>query len=114
VFTISERPSSETRIASDYIALSLVAVALAVDVIALSAIVFRLSSYGLTPNRLAVLGANLLILGNLAGILYYYFGFLRGKFDMGEVEQWVTRYLPVYTAWTAFVVFLIPLLFWFA
>ncbi len=114
IFTISERPSSDTRIASDYTALALVAVALVVDVIALSAIVFRLSSYGLTPNRLAVLGANLLVFGNLAGILYYYIGFLSGKVDMEDVEQWVTRYLPLYAAWTAFVVFAMPFLFGFS
>lgn len=114
VFTISERPSSDTRIVSDYIALALVSVALVVDVIALSAIVFRLSSYGITPNRLAVLGANLLVFGHLAGIVYHYVEFLRGKVDMEDVERWVTRYLPVYTAWTAFVVFAMPFLFKFA
>ena len=111
VFTISERPTSKTKIASDYIAIALVVVALIVDLIALSAIVFRLTSFGLTPNRLAVLGANLLVFGNLAGILYYYAGFLRNKVDMHQVEQWVTRYLPLYAAWTMFVVFIMPFLF---
>ena len=111
VFTISERPTSQTKIASDYIAIALVVVALIVDLIALSAIVFRLTSYGLTPNRLAVLGANLLVFGNLCGILYYYAGFLRNKVDMGQVEQWIARYLPLYAVWTAFIVFIMPFLF---
>ena len=111
VFTISERPTSDTRIVSDYIAIALVMVALIVDLIALSAIVFRLASYGLTPNRLAVLGANLLVFGNLAGILYYYAGFLRGKMDMQVVENWITRYLPLYAVWTIFIVFAMPFLF---
>lgn len=111
VFTISERPTSTTRIASDYIAFALVIVALIVDLIALSAIVFRLSSFGLTPNRLAVLGANLLVFGNLAGIVYYYAGFLQSKVDMKEVENWITRYLPLYAAWTVFIVFIMPFLF---
>ena len=111
IFTISERPSAESKIPSDYIAFALVIVALLVDVVALSAIVFRLSSYGLTPNRLAVLGANLLVFGNLAGILYYYTGFLRGNIDILDVEAWIARYLPLYAAWTAFIVFVIPFLF---
>lgn len=111
IFTISERPTHKTKIVSDYIAIALVVVALIVDMIALSAIVFRLTSYGLTPNRLAVLGANLLVFGNLAGILYHYAGFLRNKVDMKHVEHWITRYLPLYAAWTIFIVFIMPFLF---
>ena len=114
IFTISERPTVESRIPSDYIALALVVVALVVDVVALSAIVFRLTSYGLTPNRLAVLGANLLVFGHLAGILYHYSSFLRSRIDMLAVESWIARYLPLYTAWTAFIVFVLPFLFNFA
>ena len=37
-----------------------------IDLIALSAIFYRLGTFGITPNRLAVLGSNILILGNLA------------------------------------------------
>ncbi len=111
IFTISERPTSKTKIVSDYIAIALVVVALIVDMIALSAIVFRLTSYGLTPNRLAVLGANLLVFGNLAGILYHYAGFLQNKVDMQRVEHWITRYLPLYAVWTIFIVFIMPFLF---
>ena len=113
IFTISERSSSTAIQTSDYITYALVIVALIVDLIALSAILFRLSSYGLTPNRLAVLGANLLVFGNLAGIVAYYTGFLRGKMGMDRVEYWITRYLPLYTIWTAFVVFVLPLIFRF-
>jgi len=113
VFTVSERASEKAINVSDYIIFALIIVALLVDLIALSAIVFRLSSFGLTPNRLAVLGANLLVFGNLGGILYYYFDFLRGKTGKPDIERWLTRYLPLYTAWTAFIVFLMPLLFWF-
>ncbi len=111
IFTISERPTSDSKIASDYIAIALVLVALVVDLVALSAIVFRLTSYGLTPNRLAVLGANLLVFGNLAGILYHYSRFIQTKVTMLEVENWITRYLPLYAAWTVFIVFVMPFLF---
>ena len=114
VFTISERPSAESRIPSDYVAYALVVVALMVDLIALSAIVFRLSSYGLTPNRLVVLGANLLVFGNLAGILFYYTEFLRGRVDIEHLETWIARYLPLYAVWTVFIVFIMPALFGFA
>ena len=45
---------------------------LAIDLIALSAILFRLTSFGMTPNRIAVLGANLIVLFHLVLILIKY------------------------------------------
>jgi len=110
-FAISERQSAKKRAISDYVNIALVAVTLIVDVVELSAIVFRLSSYGLTPNRLAVLGANIAIFGNLAGILVAYLRFFRGTRSIADVEAQVARYLPVYLIWTAIVAFAFPLIF---
>lgn len=53
--------------------------------IALSAIAFRLNEFGITPNRIAVLGANLLIFVNLLFVAYQLFRMLKGK--------------PVYSNW---------------
>ena len=67
-FSIAE--SSKTS-GSKIITLMLFAlsiVTIIVNGIALSAIIFRISEWGITPNRLAVLGSNILILLNL---LYY-------------------------------------------
>jgi hypothetical protein len=110
-FAISERQSAKKRAISDYVNVALVAVTLVVDVVELSAIVFRLSSYGLTPNRLAVLGANIAIFGNLAGILVAYLRFFRGTRSIADVEAQVARYLPVYLVWSAIVAFAFPLIF---
>jgi hypothetical protein len=96
----------------DYVLLALLALALIIDVIALSAILSRLSWYGLSVNRLAVLGANALLTVHLAGLLYQ---LARGLFrtnDLAPARRWLLRYLPVYSAWTALVVFLFPLLGW--
>ena len=78
---------------------------------ALSAIVFRLSSYGITPTRLAVSGVNILIWINLIWIMISYLGYLRNKNDPRAIQDAVTKYLPVYGLWAAFVTFTFPLVF---
>jgi hypothetical protein len=79
--------------------------------VALSAIVFRLSSYGITPNRLAVLGVNILIWANLIWIMLSYMRFLQNKTGPSTIQDAVTKYLPVYGLWAAFVTFTFPLIF---
>ncbi len=113
VLSISERGSTETVSIADLMSIGLVLVTLAVDVIALSAILFRLTTYGFTPNRLAVLGANLLAFVHLSGIVWHYQRFLRRKSGFDGLDHWIVRYLPVYTAWTVVVGFGFPFFFWF-
>lgn len=111
VFSISEQqPASRFTL---YVGVGLLAVAVALDLIALVAIVSRLTD-GLTPNRLAVLGANVLILVHLALLLYRYTRLLAGKETLAAVEATVTGYLPLYVGWAALVTFGFPLLFGFA
>jgi hypothetical protein len=112
IFTVSERPEDLQRRLIDYITVALVGVALVVDSVALAAISFRLVSYGITPNRMAVLGANVLIFVNLAGVLFQYVRFLQGRSPIIKLRTWITNYLPVYSAWTALVTFGFPLAFW--
>jgi len=114
IFSISERYSHNSAVSHDYINVSLVFVALIVDVVALSAIIFRLASYGFTPNRIAVLGANVLVFIHLVGIVYHYINFFREKSQISKIEYWITRYLPAYTAWTAFITFIFPFLYEFS
>jgi hypothetical protein len=84
-----------------------------VNSIALSAILFRISEWGITPNRLAVLGSNLLILSHLIGVAISLFRVARGKSEMDSVHNSITWFLPAYAFWTAFVVIGFPLLFGF-
>lgn len=85
-----------------------------INSIALSAIVFRISSWGVTPNRLAVMGANLLILINLVMVSYRLFLSLRQSEKIETVNNSIAVFLPLYAAWTAVVVFVFPILFNFA
>jgi hypothetical protein len=95
----------------DWLQLLLVVSALAVDVIALAAIAARISEFGFTPNRVAALGENLILLVNLAWTARVYTGFLRGATPFAALERWQTAYLPVYSLWAAAVVVIFPPLF---
>ncbi len=111
IFSITERDSDEEKNISDYINVALIVLALIIDSVALSAIVFRLSSYGITPNRLAVLGVNILIWANLIWIMVSYMRFLQNKSRLSTIQNAVTKYLPVYGLWAAFVIFTFPIIF---
>lgn len=79
--------------------------------IALSAIIFRISEWGITPNRLAVLGANVLVLTNLMMVSYQLFRSIQHGDMLDAVEKNIAIYLPVYWGWTLIVVFIFPLVF---
>lgn len=111
IFSITESGTDEQKSISDYINFALIILALVIDSVALSAIVFRLSSYGITPNRLAVLGVNVLIYVNLIWIMVSYLRFLQNKTGPAKIQDAVTKYLPVYGLWAAFVIFTFPLIF---
>ena len=97
----------------DGLQLLLVVSALVVDGVALAAIAARISEFGFTPNRVAALGENLILLVNLARSAWLYARFLRGRGSFGALERWQVAYLPVYSAWGAIVVAVFPLLFGF-
>jgi len=89
----------------------LVVSALVVDGVALGAIAARISEFGFTPNRVAALGENLILLVNLAWSARLYALFLRRRVPFAALEQWQIAYLPVYAVWAALVVVVFPPLF---
>ncbi len=95
----------------DSLQLLLVLSALAVDGVALWAIAARISEFGFTPNRVAALGENLILLVNLAWSAWLYMRFLRWRGSFSDIERWQTDYLPVYVVWAAIVVIVFPPLF---
>ena len=95
----------------DRLQLLLVISALLVDTLALAAIAARISEFGFTPNRVAALGENIILLVNLAWTAVVYARFLMGHVRLAALERWQTAYLPVYSAWAAFVVIAFPPLF---
>jgi hypothetical protein len=95
----------------DGLQLLLVVSALVVDGIALAAIAARISELGFTPNRVAALGENLILLVNLVWSAWLYAGFLRHRSSFAALERWQIGYLPVYSVWAAVVVVIFPPLF---
>lgn len=95
----------------DILQIVLVASALAADAVALWAISERISTFGFTPNRVAALGENVILLVNLARSLALYVRFVRNDAPFARLERWQTGYLHVYAAWAAIVVVAFPPLF---
>jgi hypothetical protein len=89
----------------------LVLSALLADLVALWAISARITAFGFTPNRVAALGMNVILLVNLAWSAVLSLRFLRGRGALADLERWQTRYLRVYAVWAAIVVIVFPPLF---
>ena len=111
LFSISARNTQARPGIFDALQLLLVAAAIAADLMALSAIVGRISEFGFTPNRTAALGGNLVLLGNLAWSAWLYLQFLRARGEFSSLVHWQANYLPVYAVWAAVVVVIFPPLF---
>jgi hypothetical protein len=92
----------------DVLQLVLVVSALVVDGVALAAIAARISEFGFTPNRVAALGENVILLVNLARTAWLYARFARRQGSFTELERWQVVYLPVYAMWAALVVLVFP------
>ena len=111
VFSISETSANKKQRFNEMTLFALSIITLIIDLVALSAILYRLGEYGFTPNRIAVLGSNLLIFGNLVLIMLDLYQVNFKNKDIKQVEMTIANYLPIYTIWTIFVVFGLPLIF---
>jgi len=110
-FSIAETSKNADSKIGTVLLLGLSIVTVIVNGIALSAILFRISEWGLTPNRLAILGGNVLILTNLLIVTYRLFKTVKDKNEIDKVENSIASFLPIYCLWTIFVTFIVPVLF---
>ncbi|MGE5403616.1 MAG: permease prefix domain 1-containing protein [Candidatus Saccharibacteria bacterium] len=113
LYVISARGTHDQVNLFDYLNLALIILALIIDSVALSAILFRVSAFGVTPNKIAALGENLVLLVNLGGLAWLYGRYLMKKVEFGIIEKWQTFYLYVFAIWTAIVAFVFPVVFRF-
>jgi len=72
------------------------------DLVTISAVIYRLGKYGITANKITLLGTNLFMLGHLAYMIFLKF---KTRIDQN------TRYLPLYFLWAVVVVFIFPFVF---
>jgi hypothetical protein len=113
LFSIAEAGKSAKNKFSLIVLFGLSALTIIVNSIALSAIVYRINEFGFSPNRIAVLGDNLLIFINLLLVSYKLFLACFKNADIEAIEKSIASYLPVYAIWTGLVAFLFPVLFQF-
>jgi hypothetical protein len=111
LFSVGEAAKSASGRFNLVMLLALSALATINNAIALSAIAYRLFEFGWTPNRIAVLGGNVLIMGHLLAVTHALLQWLRGRSGQDGVDRVIGKYLPVYVAWTIVVVFVLPHLF---
>jgi hypothetical protein len=111
LYSVSARDPQSPPGIFDVLQVVLVTSALLADAVALWAIASRISEFGFSPNRVAALGENLILLVNLAWSVMLYARFLRGRGSFTSLEKWQTDYVPVYGAWAALVVILFPPVF---
>jgi hypothetical protein len=111
LYSVSARDPRSPPGAFDVLQVVLVVSALLADAVALWAIAARITEFGFTPNRVAALGENVILLVNLAWSVVLYIRFLRGRAPFTALERWQTNYLPVYAVWAAVVVIAFPPMF---
>jgi hypothetical protein len=113
IFSVSGKKRVSGATVSDYINVSLVGATLIVNVVALSAILFRWAEYGLTVNRVVVAGANILIFIHLILLLRQYVTHLKRGGDLDRLEAAIVNFLPIYSLWSFIVAVFLPVVFWY-
>jgi hypothetical protein len=113
LYAMSARDPAQPPGLMDRVQLLAVVSALVLDGMVLGAMLARIGDLGFTPNRVAALGLNLVLLVNLAGTAWLSTRFLTRRVAFHPLERWQTRYLPVFALWAATVVAVLPPLFAF-
>lgn len=113
LYSVSARNPVSPPGAFDVLQVILVISALLANGLALWAIAARITEFGFTPNRVAALGENIVLLVNLAWAAVLYVKFLTRRGTFAAVEKWQTDYVPIYAVWAAMVVIVFPPLFAF-
>jgi hypothetical protein len=110
-FSVAEIEKNKKGYYNTVLLFGLSVLTLIINSIALSAISYRLLEYGITPNRIVVLGGNILIFANLLIVALQLFKAIKNNTELTAVQNSIAKYLPIYAIWVGLVTFLIPLLF---
>ena len=110
-FSVAEIEKNKKGYYNTIILLGLSVLTIIINGITLSAISYRLLEYGITPNRIAVLGTNIIIFVNLMMVAVQLLKAIRNNTTLTEVQNSTAKYLPIYAIWVGLVAFLLPLIF---
>ena len=114
LYSVSARDPAARPGLFDRVQVVMVISALVVNGYVLAAMTGRIGAFGFSPNKVASLGLNLILLVALAGAAWLLAAFLRGRRPYAHLEAWLTWLLPVSLAWTATVALAFPPVFGFA
>lgn len=112
-FSVAEIDKNKKGYYNSVLLLGLSVLTIVINTIALSAISFRIFEFGVTPNRIAVLGSNLLVFVNLIIVSLQIIKSIKNNTELHIVQESIAKYLPIYALWAGIVAFLIPLIFSF-
>lgn len=113
-YGISARDSLKPVGVADTLRLVTLIAAIVLDLLVLGSMLARIGDDGLTPNRVAALAVNVILLINLAGTAWLTGRALAGRGAAVGIDRWQTGYLPVFGAWGVVAVVVLPLAFDFA
>ena len=111
LFSVAEAGKGANHKISILVLFGLSVLTIIVNCIALSAISFRIIEWGVSPNRVAVLGGNILIFINLLKVSYRLFLSAFKNAEVEDVEKSIAQFLPIYGIWAGLVTFLFPVIF---
>lgn len=102
-----------------YIVLPIVAILF--DILVLTSSLYRLAEYGITPNKITLVGTNLVMLGNLVFITFFniksILNIFKNNEDIKDIKNITIGdsksvfYIYVYAAWAFIVCFIMPLFY---
>lgn len=113
IFSISENFQKRDIIVSTNIVFLLILSLLTVliNIALISAISYRITEWGFTPNRIVVIGGNIIMLIHIAILSISLIKILFFSRDNNDIYYIIGRYLPIYSFWTAIIIFFFPILF---
>jgi hypothetical protein len=112
-FSVAENANVQKNQFGTWILLLLAVVTTVVNLIAVSAIIYRISEWGFTPNRIAVLGANVLMLVHLLMVTKKLLESAMNRTESSAVGKSIVKLIPVYLLWAILIVFILPFVFSF-
>lgn len=93
------------------------------DILVLTSSLYRLAEYGITPNKITLVGTNLVMLGNLVFITFFniksILNIFKNNEDIKDIKNITigdtknVLYIYVYAAWAFIVCFIMPLFYIF-
>ncbi len=113
VYGISARDATKRVGVMDVLRLVAVVAAILLDALVLGSMIARVGELGFTPNRVAALGLNIILIVNLFVTAVLLARIVWARTPAARVERWQTDYLPVFAGWVTAVVLVLPAVFAF-